>query len=131
VVNAETLEAKKIIDKMQKNVESNGIQVEALVSDLKAVREIAVAEKQPRLAMTLRLTCEHLVENDGFMIPIPEEVEIDEEGNEVGVAEQADLEDNVEGQKESLLYLLAIMSDPNNKSNYAELNDYNLAMKDY
>jgi len=130
-VSTATIDVKKIIEKMQKDVEANGIQVSSLVPELKALREVAVAEKQPRLAMTLRLTCEHLEENEGFMIPIPEEMEIDEEGNEVGVTQQDDLEDNVDAQKESLQYLIAIISDPNNKSNYAELNDYNLAMKDY
>ena len=131
MVNSVTLESSKIIEKMQKTVSEKGIEVDSLVSDLKSLREIAVEKKQPRLAMTLRLTCEHLVEEEGFMIPIPEEMEVDEEGNDVGFSDQGDLEDDVELQKESLSYLFAIISDTSNKSNYAELKEYNDAMKDY
>jgi hypothetical protein len=131
VVNSITLESGKIIEKLQKTVNEKGIEVDSLVSDLKSLREIAVDKKHPRLAMTLRLTCEHLAEEEGFMIPIPEEMEVDEEGNEVGFSDQGDLEENVELQKESLNYLFAIMSDTSNKSNYAELKEYNNALKDY
>lgn len=118
--------AQDLIVKMQKSVGDNGIKVEELVTDLKELRTFAVAEKIPRLCKAIRLTYEHIEEYEGFFIPQPEDEMVDEEGEVIGVIEASS-----ETDTDSLLYLLSIMSDANNKMNFEELKEYNLALKDY
>jgi hypothetical protein len=118
--------AQDLIVKMQKSISDNGINVEELVKDLTELRTYAVAEKIPRLAKAIRLTFEHIGEYEGFFIPVPEDEMVDEEGEVIGVVEAA-----TETDTESLDYLLSIMSDANNKMNYEELKEYNVALKAY
>lgn len=118
--------AQELIQKMQKGISENGINVEELVKDFTILRTFAVAEKIPRLAKATRLTFEHLEEYQGFFIPQPEDEMIDEDGEVIGVIEAA-----TETDTDSLLYLLSIMSDAHNKMNHEDLGEYNKAMKDY
>ncbi len=118
--------AQALIEKMQKSISENGINVEELVADFKELRTFAVAEQIPRLAKAIRLTFEHLEEYEGFYIPEPEDEMVDEEGEVIGV-----IEAGAEHDTDSLLYLISIMSDAHNKMNYAELKEYNLALKAY
>ncbi|MGB1003989.1 MAG: hypothetical protein ACPGVC_07165 [Salibacteraceae bacterium] len=118
--------AQDLIVKMQKSISDNGINVEELVKELTELRTYAVAEKIPRLCKAIRLTFEHIEEYEGFFIPQPEDEMVDEEGEVIGVIEASS-----ETDTDSLLYLLSIMSDANNKMNFEELKEYNLALKDY
>ena len=111
---------------MQNSITENGINAEELVTSLTELRTYAVAEKMPRLAKGIRLTFEHIAEYKGFFVPVPEDEMIDEEGEVIGTVEAA-----TETDTDSLLYLLSIMSDANNKMNYEELKEYNIALKDY
>lgn len=118
--------AQELIAKMQKSVEDNGIQVEELVADLQALRNFSIAEKLPRLTKAIRLTYEHIGEYEGFFIPQPEDEMVDEEGEVIGVIEASS-----ETDTDSLLYLLSIMQDAENKMNAEELKEYNEALKEY
>ena len=118
--------AQELIQKMQKSISDNGINVEELVKDFTELRTFAVAEKIPRLAKAIRLTFEHIGEYEGFFIPEPEDEMIDEDGEVIGV-----IEASTENDTDSLLYLLSIMSDAHNKMNHEELKEYNVALKAY
>ena len=118
--------AQDLIQKMQKSISDNGINVEELVKDFTELRTFAVAEKIPRLAKAIRLTFEHIEEYEGFFIPEPEDEMVDEEGEVIGVIEAP-----TETDTDSLLYLLSIMSDAHNKMNHEELKEYNVALKEY
>jgi hypothetical protein len=118
--------AQDLIKKMQQSITDNGIKVEELINEFKELRTYAVAEKIPRLAKAIRLTFEHIEEFQGFFIPQPEDEMVDEEGEVIGVIEASS-----ETDTDSLIYLLSIMSDANNKMNHSELKEYNIALKDY
>lgn len=118
--------AQALIEKMQKSITDNGINVEELAANFKELREFAIIEKMPRLVKCFRYTYEHLEEYDGFFIPQPEDELVDEEGEVVGVIEAAS-----DNDADSLHYLLSIMSDAHNKMNHEELKEYNVAMKEY
>ena len=118
--------AQELIQKMQKGIAANGINVEELVKDFTELRTYAVAEKIPRLAKSIRLTFEHIGEYEGFFIPEPEDEMIDEDGEVIGVIEAP-----TETDTDSLVYLLSIMSDAHNKMNHEELKEYNVALKAY
>lgn len=118
--------AQDLINKMQKSITDNGVNVDELVKNFTELRTFAVAEKIPRLAKAIRLTFEHIGEYKGFFIPQPEDEMVDEEGEVIGVVEVAN-----DNDAESLHYLLDIMSDANNKMNYEELKEYNVALKAY
>lgn len=115
--------AKKLLYKISDDVERNGIITNTLVADLKELRPYAVEEQRPLLAKTIRLLFEHIEENKGFEIGIPEEEPI--EGHEEDlVMDDAD-------EKESLLYLLSLIAEPENKANRLDLRAYVTAMQDY
>ncbi len=100
----------------------NGIIINTLVEDLKELRKMVVEENIPLLAKVLRLTYEHIEENDGFEIPIPDDEPIEE-------GEERDETEEVTGQ-ESLEYMLSLMADHSNKVNEEELREYVRAMKE-
>lgn len=129
--NTVTLNAHQIIEKIKDQINAEGIMIDDTIDQLLELRKIAIEKKQPRLARAIRVTTEHLDDYDGFLVPIPEEVELDEEGNEVGVMEQEDLEENEDLQKESLLYLLSLMDDPAHKANHEEIGEYIKAIENY
>ena len=118
--------AQELLQKIQKNITDNGINVDELVKELTELRIFAVAEKMPRLAKAIRLTFEHIEEYKGFFIPIPEDEMVDEEGEVIGV-----IETSSDSDTDSLLYLISIMSDAQNKMNHEEIKEYNEAMKEY
>ena len=65
----ENKKAKKEIDAILKNIESNGIEVITLVEQLQALRPYAVDEKIPLLAKVIRLTFEHLESLQICLVP--------------------------------------------------------------
>ena len=122
----ENKKALKLIEKIQKNISENGIDIEQSVNDLMELRTFAIDEKIPRLAKCIRLTCEHLNEYEGFFIPQPDDELVDEDGEVIGIIETAN-----DSDVDSLLYLLSIMKDPHNKINHEEIGEYVTALKEY
>ncbi len=116
--------AQKLIHKLIEEIELNGIITNTVVADLKDLRPYAVDEKRPLLAKTIRLTFEHIEEYQTFDIPIPEEEPIE------GYEELLEEDTQVEPQ-ESLLYLLNLIAEPENKTNRLDLRAYVEAMQEY
>jgi hypothetical protein len=148
----ESIEGLKLINKMQHGLIKNGIVAEDLIEGLTALRPFSVAEQDPSLSKTIRLTFEHLAAHGTFNIPIPgdEEVEMEiemqepvagdapAEGEEAPAAEVAapvavavEPESDGDAKVESMDYLLSIMSDAQNKANRVELLEYRDALMAY
>ena len=129
MVNKETI---TIINKLHQEVESFGILIkkDSIIEDLKKVREISLKEEMPRMVKATRLTYEHIESNEGFKIALlaDEPIEGFEDSN---LGTESDIENDEAAQKESLLYLLSIMKDPENKVNASELKEYNVLLKNY
>ena len=115
--------AQKLINKIQVDLLKKGFNAEALIADLKKLREYSLEEGNPVLTKALRLTYEHLEENGAFLIPIPDDEPV-EEGEEVISDSNLSKEKNLE----SLEYLLSLFSDLKNKNNLLDLKEYNKAM---
>jgi hypothetical protein len=74
-----TPEANKILERIIKDVEKNGLEVEILIPELQKVREFALKENDPLVTRAIRLTWQHLETNEGFQIAYLEEAETQEE----------------------------------------------------
>lgn len=122
----ESKEGLALIDKMQKDLDRNGLIINTVVEDLKKLRPFAIEEEDPTLTKVIRLTYEHIEENKGFEIPIPEDEPIDED-HELEVKEEITDEDKIE----SLKYLLTIMKDAHKKVFRMDLMEYRDALMDF
>lgn len=99
-----------------------GFDAETLIGDLKKLRELALDEQNPVLVKAIRLTYEHIEENNAFLIAIPDDEPLeDSEENESEIVrpEETDLE--------SLEYLISLFTDLKNKNNISDLREYNKA----
>ncbi|HEA30966.1 MAG TPA: hypothetical protein ENH91_13405 [Leeuwenhoekiella sp.] len=114
----------KLLNKLINDVENNGIITNTAVEDLKNLRPYAVEEERPLLAKVIRLAFEHIEEHQTFAIDIPDEEPI--EGHE----EELELREASE-PAESLLYLLNLIAEPENKSNRLDLRAYVTALGEY
>ena len=101
-----------------KMVEKNGVTAPELISELKALRTIALTEKDPLVVKVLRLTYEYLSDNESFNVE--GQFEEDEEGNEYPIEIE---------EKENLLYLLNLLKNAEHKVNREELKDYRTSLK--
>ena len=110
----ENKKANKLIDKILKDIDKNGINTDVLIDDIKELRTYALEAQIPLVVKVLRLTYEHIEANASFLIPI-----LDDEPIEDGVA--VETETNPE---ESLKYLISLIRNLNNKSNIADLKEY-------
>ena len=134
----ENLKAQKLLNKIQKDLMRNGIITNTLVEELKELRTLVVEEQIPLLAKALRLTYEHIAENDDFLIAIPDDDPITEDDESENVDEENDDVEEVEVEndaeaitgQESLEYLLSLMADHSNKLNEMELREYVKALKE-
>ncbi|MGO4911426.1 hypothetical protein [Leeuwenhoekiella sp. W20_SRS_FM14] len=115
----------KLLNKLISDVEQNGIITNTVVEDLQNLRPYAVEEERPLLAKTIRLVFEHIEAYQTFDIPIPEEEPIE------GYEELLDEQDNSSEPAESLLYLLNLLAEPENKTNRLDLRAYVEAMQIY
>lgn len=122
----ESKEGLALIDKIQKDLERNGLIINTIIEDLKKLRPYAIEEEDPTLTKVIRLTYEHIEENKGFEIPIPEDEPIDEEHEIVAPAEATDVD-----KLESLKYLLDIMKDAHKKVYRMDLIEYRDALMDF
>ena len=129
----ESIEANKLIVKLQKEIIKNGIVKEKLVKGLQELRPYALAEEDPTLTKVIRLTYEHIDATGTFNIPIPADevvMEGEEESEEVEVVNEMDMED-FENKKTSLDYLLSLMLDARNPNNRQDLMEYRDLLKNY
>ena len=127
----ENKQAKKLIDTILKDIENNGIVVTSLVEKLQTLRPYAVEEQIPLLAKVIRLTSEHLENNEGFFIPIPDDEPIEEENEEGETIVQAAVPAVEFNAVESLSYLVLLMKDVKNKINITDLRAYCNALQAY
>lgn len=104
--------ALKLIDKILVNLDKTGINTDTLIDDIKQLRTYALEAQVPLVVKVLRLTYEHIEENDSFLIPMLE----DDEAEEAVVVENEPVE--------SLKYLIALTRNLNNKINIADLKAY-------
>ena len=103
--------ANKLIDKILVNLDKSGIKTNTLIEDIKELRAYALEEQVPLVVKVLRLTYEHIEENNSFLIPMLEE----ESSNE-------DDKENI--PVESLKYLISLIKNLNNKINISDLKEY-------
>lgn len=122
--------AQALIKKILDDLEHVGIITNTLVNDLKELRPYAVEEKEPVIAKALRLTFEHIEAYESFHIPIPEdepiedlEVDFELHETEVGPIQTS--------PKESLIYLVTLMKDADNRRNMQEIREFNEALIAY
>lgn len=115
--------AQKLINKIQLDLFKTGFDAETIIGDLKRLRELALDEQNPVLVKAIRLTYEHIEENNAFLIAIPDDEPIDEEVE----ATESETEKPVETDLESLEYLISLFSDLKNKNNISDLREYNKA----
>lgn len=116
----------KLLNKLIDDVERNGIITNTIVEDLQSLRPYAVEEQQPLLAKTIRLMFEHIEEFQKFDIPIPAEEPFE------GFEEEAEeLEEEVSTPEESMLYVLNLIAEPDNKANQLDLRAYVKALQEY
>ncbi|MFD0991373.1 hypothetical protein ACFQ1R_14805 [Mariniflexile jejuense] len=104
--------ALKLIDKILVNLDKTGINTDTLIDDIKQLRTYALEAQIPLVVKVLRLTYEHIEENDSFLIPMLE----DDDAEEAVVVENEPVE--------SLKYLIALTRNLNNKINIADLKAY-------
>ena len=116
------IEALKLINRIQKDINDNGINAEALAEQLMELRKFSLEEKYPRMTKVLRLSAEHLNEHGDFLIAIPADEPVEEIDGEA-VVSHLEAEPLVTGG-ESLDYMLSLMTDPTNKTNHTELGEY-------
>ncbi len=101
----------KLIDKILVNLDKTGINTDTLIDDIKQLRSYALEEQIPLVVKVLRLTYEHIEENNSFLIPI--------------LADAEDIEEEIDNEPvESLKYLLSLLKNLKNKINIADLKEY-------
>ncbi|MBD0833186.1 hypothetical protein [Aestuariibaculum sediminum] len=111
----ENTKAIKLIDKILNNLDQSGINTDVLIDDLKTLRGYALEEQIPLVVKVLRLTYEHIQENETFLIPMLEEEDDEFETEETAVESSP---------VESLKYVLSLMKNLDNKINVADLKEY-------
>ena len=111
----------KLIDKIKAEIAKNGVTT-AIVDDLKAMREMVVEENQPLLAKVIRLTFQHIEQNNTFNVAIPEDEPIEGHEDEMVIAPINPVE--------SLDYLLSNMTAISKKSNEADIREFVADLKE-
>ena len=112
----ENQKAIKLIDKILVNLDKTGIETESLIDNIKELRTFALEEQIPLIVKVLRLTYEHIEENNSFLIPILD----DEFSNDADSIEEKEEASPVE----SLKYLLSLIKNLKNKVNISDLKEY-------
>src|SRR3989339_877905 len=108
-----SIEGLKLVNRIHKRLLDTEKIDGKLIQDLKELRNYAIVDKDPVLVKLIRLTYEHLENFEGFFINIPEDELFDDSQNEeVGV-----IHEDVKLQIDSLIYLLSLIEDSNNKRN--------------
>ncbi|MCB0501187.1 MAG: hypothetical protein KDD32_00780 [Bacteroidetes bacterium] len=123
----ESLEAKKLINKIQKGLLKNGIDAEAVAADLRTLRPYALEEKDPLVTKVIRMAYEHIEATGTFDIDMPEE-ELDEDDEAV---EKEEADDSVDTRVESLDFFLSLLANSENKINRPDISAYKFAFMAY
>ncbi|MBI1182942.1 hypothetical protein GC194_01630 [bacterium] len=118
----ESIEAKKLINRIQKSILSEGADSDAVVDGLKELRPYAIEEKDPTVTRVIRTTYEHIEEFGGFHIAVPADEEDEDEGP---------LVDGLDEQSNSLYYLVSLLINSSNPRNREEIIYYRDALKEY
>ncbi len=121
----ENKQALKLIEKIQKELFKDNFEVSEIVTDLKKLREITLELNNPVVTKALRLAYEHLENNQGFFIGIPDDEPVD--SKDVHVETNISDENNIE----SFNYFLSLLTDLNKKNNLLDLKEYNKAFLSY
>lgn len=114
-------QAIQLIEKIQKEIFKEKLNISTAIEDLKKVREITMELNNPVLTKALRLSYEHLEENNAFLVEIPNDEPLDEE------TETETSKYSTENNIESLNYFLSLLSDCSKKNNLLDLREYNKA----
>ena len=114
-------QAIQLIEKIQKEIFQEKLNISSAIEDLKNVREITMELNNPVLTKALRLSYEHLEENNAFLVEIPNDEPLDEE------TETETSKYSTENNIESLNYFLSLLSDCSKKNNLLDLREYNKA----
>jgi len=112
--------AQKLIEKIRKEIVQEKFDTKSIVTDLKKIREYALAEQNPVVTKALRLAYEHIEGNNAFLIAIPEDEPIDEN---VVKKEKKSTKNNLE----SFEYFLSLLADLTKKNNLLDIKEYNNA----
>ncbi len=121
----ENKHALKLIEKIQNEIIKNNFNISEIVSDLKKLREITLELNNPVVTKALRLAYEHLENNNGFFIGIPDDEPVDSKDVQV----EANISDvnNVE----SFNYFISLFTDLDKKNNILDIKEYNIAFLSY
>ena len=112
----ENKKAIKVIDKILKDLDKTGVNTDVLIDDIKELRTYALEAQIPLVVKVLRLTYEHIEENDAFVIPMLDDEPIEEDGSVEATTDESPIE--------SLKYLISLIRNLNNKANIADLKEY-------
>ena len=107
-----------LTNKILNDLDTTGINNKTLIDDIKKLRTYAIEEEIPLLVKVLRYTCEHIEENNSFLIPMLNDEPI-EESEEIGIEDT-----NQVSPLESLKYLIALSKNLENKGNISDLKEY-------
>lgn len=119
----ESNKAQKLVAKILGDLDHAGIIINTVVEDLKELREFAKKEQNPLATKVMRLAYEYIEQNEGFEIAIPDDEPIEDENGEVVSVATGDID-----QKESLMYLVSLFKDLENKNNIIDLKVYRDAL---
>ncbi|WP_136479917.1 hypothetical protein [Cognatitamlana onchidii] len=119
----ENKNAIKLIDKILKNIDKDGVSSDSVINSIKELRAYALEEQIPLVVKVLRLTYEHIESHGSFLIPVLDDEPINEEDNTAGTNELA--------PEESLKYLISLMKNLNNKMNVMDLKEYRDLLNTY
>jgi hypothetical protein len=120
-------EGNKLINQIKKSLENKGVIDEEIITDLQTLRTYAVEENEPALAKLIRLIYEHIDQYGDFLISIPQDDIVDENGELMEDVEEEDDFNSVE----SLDYVLSLILESDNKFNREEMNEYRDLLKSY
>lgn len=121
----EKKQALKLIENIQKELFKDNFEIYEIVTELKRLREITLELNNPIVTKALRLAYEHIENNNGFFIGIPDDEPVDSKDAQV----EANISD--ENNKESFNYFLSLLTDLDKKNNVLDLKEYNKAFLAY
>lgn len=121
----ESIDAKKLINRIQKSILEEGANSDAVCDGLKELRPYAIEEKDPTVTRVIRTTWEHIEEFEGFHIDVPVDEEDDEEEEFEPIVEGLDRQAN------SLYYLVSLLINSTNPRNREEIMHYRNGLKSY
>ncbi|AUC75854.1 hypothetical protein CW732_09255 [Olleya sp. Bg11-27] len=124
----ENKKAIALVNKILKDLDTTGINTDALIEDIKALREYTIEKEIPLAVKVLRYTCEHIEENNSFLIAIPEDTPIEEAADFEDDTEETEVEATEIDQIESLKYVISLIRNLDNSMNILDLKYFKKAL---